>query len=82
MTHHSAVLDLIQPAARDVYISRFTTPNGSRWIWSVDSRGVQINFKTLAPGADPTPIIEALRRELDIIDPIPHAGSSHLRLVG
>lgn len=72
---------LIERADRDVYISRFTMADGYRWVWSVDSRGVQVNLKTVAPDADPAPIVAALRAELDRLDPIPPA-SAHLQLVG
>lgn len=80
--HQSSVVDLIGPAPRDVYISRFTMASGHRWVWSVDSRGVQVNLKTIPPGADPTPIINALRAELDAVDPIVTPAFSCLRLVG
>lgn len=69
--------------SRGVKVAPFTQDSGYRWLWSVDSRGVMVSLRTVPPGADFNPYVEALWEELDRVDPMPDASSSPrtLRLI-
>lgn len=68
------------PCPRGVYVATFTEESGYRWVYSVDSRGMRVGLKTVPPGADFNPIVDALWAELDREDPTPLVGSA-LRLM-
>jgi hypothetical protein len=73
----------IPACPRGVKVAAFTEESGYRWIWSVDSRGIRVGLKTVPPGADFNPYVDALWDELDRLDPMPDAASSPrtLRLI-
>ena len=75
MPHRSA------PCPRGVFVASFTEDTGYRWVYSVDSRGVRVGLKTVPPGADFNPVIDALWSELERVDPTPVFGVSGLRLM-
>lgn len=73
---------VIPPCPRGVKCAPFTEETGYRWLWSVDSRGVRVGLRTVPPGADFTPYVDALWEELDRVDPMPDGVSSReLRLI-
>src|SRR5689334_6498938 len=61
----------IEPCSRGVKVAPFTQESGYRWLWSVDSKGVFVSLRTVPPGADFTPYVDALWDELDRVDPMP-----------
>lgn len=68
--HHSTT------CPRGVWFATFTEESGHRWVFSVDSRGVRVNLRVIAPDQDPVAILDALWAELDRADPMPSSLSS------
>lgn len=61
---------------RGVYVASFTEETGYRWVYSVSSKGVRVGIKSVPPGADFTPYLDALWDELDHEDAMPGVASS------